>query len=285
MRYSELFYKSLELFDTPSKALEVQMLMEHVFGFSRTDFWVRKNDRVSDKSALRRFYRYRQRRLKREPMAYILKQREFYGEMFYVDRNVLIPRWETELLVEKAMEKINSVSSKSQGSGPVEVLDIGAGSGAIAVTLAVRTGCMVTAVDICGDALKVLQKNILRFGVQDYVQPVLADLFPDEARGFDVIVSNPPYVAEDEWRRLEPGVREFEPKKALVAEKHGLAVIEQIIRRGRGFLKRGGWLLLEMGYNQESDVRRLMEGAGFVNKQFFKDLNDIGRVAAGRRGD
>lgn len=286
MRYADLFHKSMELFDTPSRALDVQLLMEYAFGFTRTDFWVRKNEPVDDGEGLRRFYEIRRRRLNREPMAYILNQREFYGEMFYVDKRVLIPRWETELLAEITIEKINSFSSVSSVSSAVEdleILDIGAGSGAIAVTLAKQTGCRVTAADVCPDALKVLRKNIGLLKAEHLVTPLMADLFPDEARGYDIIVSNPPYVSESDWQKLEPGVRDFEPKHALVADNHGLAALEAIVRRGRGFLKRGGWLLLEIGYNQEIDVRAMMEMSGYEKIGFYKDLNDISRVAAARK--
>lgn len=283
MRYADLFHKSMELFDTPSRALDVQLLMEHAFGFTRTDFWVRKNEPVDDGEGLRRFYEIRRRRLNREPMAYILNQREFYGEMFYVDKRVLIPRWETELLVETTIEKINSFSSVPSVVEDLEILDIGAGSGAIAITLAKQTGCRVTATDISGDALEVFKKNIRDLEAGHLVTPVQADLFPDEARGYDIIVSNPPYVSEADWQKLEPGVRDFEPRQALVADNHGLAALEAIVRRGRGFLKKDGWLMLEIGYNQEIDVRAMMEMSGYEKIDFYKDLNDISRVASARK--
>lgn len=281
MRFADLFHESMEMFDTPSKALDVQLLMEHAFGLTRTDFWVRKNEAVDDGEGLRRFYDIRRRRLNKEPIAYILNQREFYGQMFYVDKHVLIPRWETELLVEIAIEKINALLPSVD---PIDVLDIGTGSGAIAITLAKQTGCHVTATDICPQALKVLHKNIRRHDAAELITPVQADLFPDQARGFDIIVSNPPYVSETDWQNLEAGVRLFEPKKALVAENHGLAALEAIVRRGRGFLKRGGWLLLEIGYNQEIDVRAMLEMSHYEKIGFYKDLNHISRAATARKG-
>jgi len=241
MNYSDLFSRSMALLNSKNKGLDIQLLIESAFGLSRTDFWIKKNDTITDLAALRKFYRYRARRLKKEPIAYILKKRDFYGLTFYVDKNVLIPRPETEILVEKAAELLKT---------PSEILDIGTGSGIIAITLAKETGAAATAVENSKKALKVLEKNITLHDVGDRVFPLCADLFPPTGKQFDMIVSNPPYIPEKEWRELEPGVKDFEPKAALAAGDDGLIFIRRIIRHAGDNLKPGGTLLMGSGCNR-----------------------------------
>jgi release factor glutamine methyltransferase len=273
MNYSDLFFRSMALLDSTNKGLDIQLLMEAAFGLSRTEFWIKKNEEITDHKALRKFYRYRTRRLKKEPIAYIIKKRDFYGLTFYVDKNVLIPRPETEILVEKAAGLLTA---------PSEILDIGAGSGIISITLAKETGSTVTAVENCKKALKVLKRNITLHNVKDRVVPLCADLFPSPGRRFDMIVSNPPYIPESEWRELEPGVRDFEPKVALAAGDDGLDVIRRIIEHAGDYLKPGGILLMEIGYNQRDRVKVLLEEAGFCSVEFVNDFSQIPRVAVGK---
>ena len=270
MNYSNLFSRSMALLDSNNKGLDIQLLIEAAFGLSRTDFWIKKNEPITDLSALRKFYRYRARRVKKEPIAYILRKRDFYGLTFYVDKNVLIPRPETEILVEHAVELLKRPSS--------EILDIGTGSGIIAITLAKETGAAVTAVENSKKALKVLEKNITLHDVKDRVFPLHADLFPPAGKQFDMIVSNPPYIPEKEWRELEPGVKDFEPKAALAAGDDGLIFIRKIIRHAGDYLKPGGALLMEIGYDQKEQVENLLVEAGFSNIDFFNDYNQIPRV-------
>lgn len=273
MKYSDLFSRSMALLESNNKGLDIQLLMEAAFNLSRTEFWIKKDQKVTDITALRKFYRYRARRLKKEPIAYILKRRDFYGLTFYVDKNVLIPRPETEILVEKAAERLKPLS---------KILDIGAGSGIISITLAKETNSTVTAVENSKKALKVLEKNITRHDVRDRVFPLCADLFPPKGTLFDMIVSNPPYIPEKEWRELEPGVRAFEPKTALTAGDDGLVFIRRIIERAGDYLKPGGALLMEIGYNQKDQVEKLLSEAGFSNIDFFNDYSQIPRVAFGK---
>jgi len=261
----------MALLDSNNKGLDIQLLIEAAFGLSRTDFWIKKNDTITDLTALRKFYRYRARRLRKEPIAYILEKRDFYGLTFYVDKNVLIPRPETEILVEHAAELLKT---------PSEILDIGAGSGIISITLAKETGSTVTAVENSKKALKVLEKNITRHGVGDRVFPLCADLFPPAGKQFDMIVSNPPYIPEKEWRELEPGVKDFEPKAALAAGDDGLIFIRKIIRHAGDYLKPGGALLMEIGYNQKEQVQNLLNEARFSEIDFFNDYSQIPRVVS-----
>lgn len=273
MRYSDLFSYSVACLDSKSKELETQILIEDAFNLSRTEFWIKKNDTITDMTGLRLFYRHRARRLEKEPIAYILKRKEFYGRTFRVNRGVLIPRAETEILVEAAIKRLGS---------PSEILDIGAGSGIISIILALETGSTVSALEKSRRAIYVLKRNIAAHGVKDRVINLQANLFPPGKRRFDMIVSNPPYVPEGEWRKLEPGVRDFEPKMALVAGNDGLLYIREIIRRAGDYLKPGGTLALEFGYGQNERVRALLEDAGFHDIEIIEDYSHIPRVAVGK---
>jgi release factor glutamine methyltransferase len=277
--YSELFSKSLKKFKDKDKSLDLQILLEFAFNLTREQSWIKKNEKITDNVGLKKFYRYRKRLLQNEPIAYILKQKEFYGETFYINKNVLIPRPETEILVEHAIENINKK--------PANILDIGSGSGIIAILLAKLTGSTVTAVEKSRKAFYVLKKNIALHGVTGKVIPVYGDLFPAAANGFDMIVSNPPYVSEAEWQELAPGVKNHEPKEALEADEDGLLIIRRIIDGADYFLKPGGKLLMEIGYNQEASVRKILEASQFSRVEFFNDYSSIPRVvlASGGQGE
>jgi release factor glutamine methyltransferase len=268
--YSELFSKSLKKFKDKEKSLDLQILIEFAFKFTREQFWLKKNEEITNHTGLRKFYRYRKRLLQDEPIAYILKQKEFYGETFYINKNVLIPRPETEILVEHAVEGINKK--------PGNILDIGSGSGVIAILLAKLTGSTVTAIEKSRKALYVLKKNIALHGVTEKVTPVYGDLFPAAAYRFDMIVSNPPYGSEAEWQELAPNVKDHEPKEAVVAGEDGLLVIRRIVDGAKYFLKPGGKLLIEIGYKQEAPVRKILQASKFTQIESFKDYSSIPRV-------
>ena len=268
MRYSELVANSLKKFKNQDKAADLQLLLEEAFHLTREQSWMKRNEEIADRKALKRFYRYRQRLSKDEPVAYILKKKEFYGETFFIDRGVLIPRPETEILVEQAIGLIKK---------PVDILDIGTGSGVIAILLAKQTGSTVTAVEKSRRALAVLEKNIDLHGVAGKVKPVCRDLFP-AVGGFDMIVSNPPYVTEAEWRELEPHVRDYEPREALAAGEDGLAIIRRIVAGAPRFLRPGGILLMEIGYNQQEPVREILQESPFARVAFYQDYSNIPRV-------
>ena len=268
--YSELFSKSLKKINDKDKSLDLQLLLEFAFNLTREQFWIKKNEKITDNIGLRKFYRYRKRLLQNEPIAHILKQKEFYGETFYINKNVLIPRPETEILVEHAIENINKK--------PANILDIGSGSGIIAILLAKLTDSTVTAVEKSRKAFYVLKKNIALHGVTEKVIPVYGDLFPAADNGFDMIVSNPPYVSEAEWQELAPNVKDHEPKEAVVAGEDGLLIIRRIIDGVDYFLKPGGKLLMEIGYKQAASVRKILEASQFSRVEFFNDYSKIPRV-------
>jgi release factor glutamine methyltransferase len=214
------------------------------------------------------------RRLASEPMQYITGSQEFFGLLFEVTQAVLIPRPETEHLVEAALEHI--------GGEAVRILDVGTGSGAIAVSLAhARPQSHLTAVDLSPAALEVARRNAQRHGVLDRVTFLQSNLLGSvDGPDFDVVVSNPPYIAEGEV--LEPQVSNYEPHPALYAGPTGLEVYERLIPEARKVLKPGGWLLLEIGFGQQPAVEALLRDWRSVS--VVHDLQGIPRVVQAMKG-
>ncbi len=215
------------------------------------------------------------RRLGGEPMAYILGRRAFYDLELAVTPAVLIPRPETELLVEAALERL-------QPEAPCRLLDLGTGSGAIALALARhRTEALITAVDRSAEALAVARANARRLGL-GHVRFVLSDWYAALAgEVFDLIVANPPYVAEDD-PHLQRGDVRFEPAQALRAGPDGLAAIRVIVAGAPAHLRPGGWLLLEHGHDQAAASQTLLAAAGFEAVFTLSDLAGLPRVSGGR---
>lgn len=252
--------------------LEAQVLAAHGLGVERT--WLIAHDRdplpAPQASAARRLLA---RRLAGEPVAYILGWREFYGRPFRVSPAVLIPRPETELLVEAALAGLPE-------DRPADVLDLGTGSGCVGITLALeRPGCRVTAVDVSPAALAVAHDNVAALGAR--LELLDSDWFSALAgRPFDLIVGNPPYVADGDTH-LGRGDTRFEPVSALAAGPDGLDDIRGIIAQGSTHLAPGGRLLLEHGWTQSEAVRALFTAAGYEAVQTLNDLAGLPRVTGG----
>jgi release factor glutamine methyltransferase len=229
--------------------------------------------------AVSRYAEWVERRSLGEPVQYIVGETEFYGLPFRVTRDVLIPRPETEHLVERALELAAEFSAP-------RVVDVGTGSGAIALALAHQwPDAVVTATDISAAALAVARGNAERLGFAKQVRFLESDLLePVAEERFDLVVSNPPYVAERDRESLTVEVRDFEPAQALFAGEDGLAVYRRLIPAALAALAEGGWIVLEIGYGQEASVRALLAEAGFKDIEFAADLQGIARVASGRRG-
>lgn len=213
------------------------------------------------------------RRLTGEPVAYILGEREFYSRPFRVTPTTLIPRPETELLIEAAL---------TRGTVNARVLDIGTGSGCIAITLKLeRPDWQITAIDLSIEALRIARENGERLNA--HVEWLESDLFtalPDQT--FDLIVSNPPYVAKTDPHLGQGDVR-FEPGTALVSGPDGLDAIRKIIKQAPTYISAGGWLLLEHGWNQGETVDRLFAKAGFEELFLQRDLAARPRISGGRK--
>ena len=218
-----------------------------------------------------------ERRLAGEPIQYIIGEAEFYGLPFRVTRDVLIPRPETEYLVEKVLELTASFTAP-------RIVDIGTGSGAIAVVLAHKLpGARLTATDLSAPALKIARQNAVRNGVAR-IRFLLGDLLaPVAEERFDIIVSNPPYVPTADRATLSVEVREYEPALALFAGDDGLDVYRRLIPAAFDALKPGGFVALEIGYGQSISIIELLARSGFQRVEFIPDLQGIPRVACAQR--
>ena len=221
-----------------------------------------------------RFLAWVERRRAGEPVAYLTGEREFYSLAFKVTPAVLIPRPETELLVETALERIAA-------DRPCRVLDLATGSGCVAIAIAKhRPRARVTAADVSRDALAVARDNAATHGVD--IELVESDWFAAlSGRRFDLIVTNPPYIAEGD-PHLDAGDLRFEPRRALVAGPAGLDCIEWIVERAVHHLAAGGRLLFEQGYDQGACSRVLLAAAGYEDIATRRDLAGVERVSGGR---
>lgn len=260
--------------DAASARLEVQYLLQHVLGKPRA--WLLAHSEASLEPEQQGAYTAAlERRLQGEPLAYILGEREFYGLKFRVTPATLIPRPETELLVELALQRM------PEGQ-PLRVLDLGTGSGAIALSIAHhRPMAEVVAVDASAAALAVARENAVRLGIRN-VNFMQGEWYaPLGAQRFDLIVSNPPYVAEND-PHLKQGDLRFEPPSALASGADGLNDIRRIVADAGAHLERGGWLLLEHGYDQADAVRALLRSAGLAEEFSACDLAGIERASGAR---
>jgi len=220
------------------------------------------------------------RRVRGEPLAYILGKTEFMGLEFYVSPEVLVPRQDTEVLVEAAIGWVNKLTC--QQANKLKILEIGTGSGCIAVSLArALSGCRITATDISAPALEVAAENARKNKVSGQIDFIQNDLFPPAGavkEKFDLIVSNPPYVRSADIAALEPEVR-AEPRLALDGGKDGLDFFRRILRDGEDWLRPGGAVMAEMGYDQKEAVSALCSRSEkFTIQDIIKDYNGIDRV-------
>jgi len=259
--------------DADEAKREAQVLLGHSLGVTRAWLTAHRDD-SADRGIATRFLMLLKQRTVGQPVAYLTGKREFYGREFRVTPDVLIPRPDTETLVEAALGKL-ALKSRT------DVLDLGTGSGCIAVTLALeRPAARVTAVDLSQSALRVARENAEALGARiEFLQG--AWFTPVGEREFDLIVSNPPYIAADD-PHLQRGDLRFEPAMALAAGKDGLDEIRRIVSGAPGYLKPGGWLLFEHGHDQAGACRDLLHSTGFGKLVSLADLAGISRVAGGR---
>lgn len=258
-------------------ANEARTLLGHVL--DRPAAWLlTHDDHVLDEDALLAFASLAARRTGGEPVAYLVGHREFFGRDFEVSPDVLIPRPETELLVELV---VAGPGAGVPASGPLRVLDLGSGSGCIAVTLALECRqAEVVAVDASPAALAVARRNAERLGAR--LQLLQSDWFSALAgERFDVVVANPPYIAAGD-RHLAEGDLRFEPASALASGSDGLEAIRRIVAAAPAHLRPGGRLWLEHGYDQADAVRGLLAAAGFTDIAQHRDLAGIVRASGGR---
>jgi release factor glutamine methyltransferase len=266
----------------PEARREAGSLLAYVLGRDRTFILSHAEDALGEEQA-EGFRVLLERRAQGEPLQYITANQEFFGLDFEVTKDVLIPRPETELLVENVLKLF-------AGSSDPFICDVGTGSGCVVVALMKNLPqARAIAIDISTNALTVAQRNAARHSVSDRIEFVHADLFAElnsrESRLvlFDLIVSNPPYVEEGAMADLQREVRDFEPHNALAAGADGLAVIRRLLVEAANFVKVGGYLLFEIGFNQSTAVEQLLDPAVWQLLDIHKDLQGIPRTVALQR--
>lgn len=249
-------------------------LLQHVIGRDRTFVLAHPEQQLSQ-TQLRAFQELIKRRAAGEPLQYLTAHQSFFGLDFEVAPGVLIPRPETELVVELALEKI-------RGTRAPRICDVGTGSGCIAISLLhERTDAHAVAVDVSAAALEIAKRNAMRHQVESRLTFVQANCFSSLSPAefsFDLIVSNPPYVAEDQLAGLQREVRDYEPREALAGGRDGLDVVRRLLSESDAFLKPGGHLLIEIGFNQASAVESLLEKQEWLAREIRPDLQGIPRV-------
>ncbi|HHW09338.1 MAG TPA: peptide chain release factor N(5)-glutamine methyltransferase [Firmicutes bacterium] len=275
-----------------SPRLDAEVMLAHVLHLDRVGLYV-NFERPLVPGEVAAYREMVARRGRREPLAYIIGEKEFMGKNFRVTPDVLIPRPETELLIEAVVKELDGGDGDGAGPGPgdeperLRILDLGTGSGVIAVMLALLVPrARVAAVDISGEALAVARSNAVRHEVEDRITFLAGDLYEPLPPGemFEVIVSNPPYIAVPEYSTLSLEVRR-EPQAALLAGEDGLAVIRQVIAGAPARLADDGLLAIEIGAAQGEAVRRLAQQYGFTSVIIGKDYAGFDRYALMRRRD
>ncbi len=250
--------------------IDAKVLLMYVLDIDKVTLLTSNDDISSD--LYNKYISVLNRRAENEPCAYIVGYQEFMALPFYVNENVLIPRGDTEILVEEAIEIIKN-------NNFTKMLDICTGQGAIAISISHYTGINVVASDISKKALEVAEKNIATNNLKDKVTLVESDLFVNiKDEKYDILCSNPPYISIDEMQDLMSDVVDYEPRIALTDESDGLTFYKKIIEEGRNYLKDGGYILLEIGYNQKEDVEKILLQNNFNSVKVLKDLNGHNRV-------
>ena len=265
----------------PEARREAGSLLGYVLGRDRSYILTHAEDAVGEEQA-ERFCEYLERRAQGEPQQYITANQEFFGLDFEVTKDVLIPRPETELLVETALKLLAQ-------SADAFICDVGTGSGCIVITLMRQLEqARAVAFDISPEALAVARRNAARHSVTERIEFILSDCFAaltlrESRASFDLIVSNPPYVEEGAMADLQREVRDFEPRIALAAGADGLDIIRHLLLEAPNFLKPGGHFLFEIGFNQAQAVRDLLDPKIWRLVDIHKDLQGIPRTVALQR--
>jgi release factor glutamine methyltransferase len=262
--------QKLDASGVPSPRVDAEILVAEVLGSTRSALYS-ADTQLSEQHVIR-LRSLVDRRRAREPLAYILGEWGFRRLTLKVDRRVLVPRPETEVLVERCLEHLRDLSEP-------RVLDVGVGSGAIALAIAdEHPAARILAVDRSADALAAAQENLARTPVDGRMEFRQGDLLAGISGPFDLVVSNPPYVSPADFDTLEPEVRLYEPRDAIV----GVGVGAEIARRARAVLAPGGWLLVECGDGQAADLAAEFERVGYGDVVRTRDLADRERVVEGR---
>lgn len=259
--------------------LNVELLICHTLKYkNRIDLYLHY-DKPLRELELKSFRDLFKRRLNHEPLQYIIGEAEFMGLKFYVDKRVLIPRPETEILVEAVIETCKNYQNK------IDILDIGVGSGNLAVCLAkfIPTA-NVTGIDASRPVIEVAKTNVEANGVSDKIDLKQLNIFDDVSilPQFDIIVSNPPYISRNEFLGIQEEIRLYEPHSATTDDSDGLTYHRRIADVARSHFKENGWLFLEIAYNQKVDVTKICSEFGYYKIEAIKDYGDNDRVIKAR---
>lgn len=259
--------------------LSAELLLSHVLALKRIELYTQFS-RTVEPEQLTQLHDLVRRAAEHEPIAYLTGKKEFYSLEFEITKDCLIPRPETELLVERAIEFLRT------RTGEQFICDLCTGCACVAVAIAVNlAGCKIVATDISDAALAVAERNVIKHGLGNRLKLLRGDLFEPVIPGlgpakFDLIVCNPPYVSGPQFENLPKNVKDFEPKQALLSGEDGLDLIKRIIAAANGFLKPAGALMLEIGNEQGPAVRKLLEDAGcYENITIERDYSKLDRLA------
>ena len=277
----DIFNKSVEYLKkngVPSALVDTEYIFSEALKVSRNTlkYSMSREIKEEDKNKIREMLMLRAKN--RKPLQYILGEWEFYGLPFKVRENVLIPRPDTEILVEQCIQLMREIEEPN-------ILDIGSGSGAISIAIANELkSSSVTGVDINEDAIKLANENKILNKVEN-VNFMKSDLFEklDEDFKYDLIVSNPPYITKDEYETLMPEVKNFEPKNALTDLGDGLYFYREISKKAEAYLKDTGYLAFEIGYKQAKDVSKILEDNNFAILSVVKDYGGNDRVVLAKK--
>lgn len=263
--FAQEYLRKRQIADADSDAW---LLLEHVFSLDKNGYFMHA-DEGADPTLVPVFKRLVEKRGEHYPLQYITGEAWFYGRRFAVDERVLIPRQDTEVLLEEALRVLH---------GRPRILDLCTGSGCILLTLLLEGGGEGVGTDCSADALCVARNNARALGVSD-VSFIHGDLFASAAGPFDLIVSNPPYIESAVVDTLMEEVRLYEPRLALDGDTDGLHFYRRIVSGARDYLRDGGWLFFEIGYNQAEALKALFAEAGYTDIRIVKDLSGNDRVA------
>ena len=263
----------------PTPRLDAEILLACCLDCDRIDF-IKNPKAPVDEKTLAIFQRLAARRLAWEPVAYITGRKEFWSFVLEVNSSVLIPRPDTEVLVEEALNVYRQL-----GLAKIRILDIGTGSGAVALALACEIpAARLTATDISAAALATARRNARNLQLEQQIEFLQGDLLEPVDGFFDIIVSNPPYIAEEEYDKLPAGVKNYEPAAALRAGIGGLDFYRKIVAAALGYLKNNGWLLLETGSNQSTQIVDIFDSSGqYSDISIRNDYAGLPRVIKARR--
>ena len=264
-----------ELESFSSKQLEARILLSYALNITQETLLINYNEEITENEKLS-FFKYIERRKSFEPIAYILEKKEFYGMDFFVDQNVLIPRPDTEILVDEVILEYK----KKFPDKEITILDLGTGSGAIAVSLAtVIPLSKITATDVLDEVLKIATKNAISNSIAAQIEFIQSNWYSNLSNNkFDFIVSNPPYINSVDKSYMSQETLLYEPQDALFADDNGLINYNEIISGATSFLNLGGKIFLEIGFNQSKAVVSILEKYHFTEITIVQDLSGQDRI-------